>query len=225
MNVAAFKTGMLYDAANARAVAKGLKDFYTQPGRLPPLVVDPVCVSTSGHTLLEPDAVSVMIEELFPLATLITPNKAEAELLLSQSSSTNEKREVGSIGDALDIARSLGELSKCDVLLKGGHLTVTARDMNALAFSDKSNSKIRIAWDGSGQNMEILKTKASNADAPLVIDVLYERDSATSTVLAHPRIESTSTHGTGCTLSAAIACYLARKKTGSSPFRSTLESC
>lgn len=75
---------MLFDAANTRAVSSTLKDLY-KGQNLPPLVVDPVCVSTSGHSLLHPEAVEVIIQELFPLATLITPNKSEAELLLSTS--------------------------------------------------------------------------------------------------------------------------------------------
>ncbi|KAI5118316.1 hypothetical protein M0805_006600 [Coniferiporia weirii] len=211
MDIAAFKTGMLYDASNTHAIASGLKAFYHER-RQPPIVIDPVCVSTSGHSLLETDAVKVMIEELFPLATLITPNKAEAELLLSHCSpSSTEKQEIGSLNDALEAARTLGTLSGCDVLLKGGHLTVYAREMVALSRSVSKSSDVSIAWDvAEHQNMEILRTKALDSGASLVVDVLYERGPGKSTVFARSRIESTSTHGTGCTLSAAIACYLAR---------------
>ncbi|KAL5490671.1 THI20 [Sanghuangporus weigelae] len=210
MDVSAFKTGMLYDAANARAVAKGLRDFYnSHEVILPPLVIDPVCVSTSGHTLLEPDAVSVLIQELFPLAKLITPNKAEAELLLAQASA-KEQKEIRSIDDALDVASSLGSLGSCDVLLKGGHLSVSARDMLSFIAVQRANTRLRIEWDGVEENMEILQIKKLGVDAPLVIDVLYERASGSTTIFARRRIDSTSTHGTGCTLSAAIASYLAR---------------
>ncbi|OCB91092.1 hypothetical protein A7U60_g1657 [Sanghuangporus baumii] len=210
MDVSAFKTGMLYDAANARAVARGLKDFYkNHEDIIPPLVIDPVCVSTSGHTLLEPDAVTVLIQELFPLAKLITPNKAEAELLLAQASA-KERKEIRSIDGALDVACSLANLGSCDVLLKGGHLTVSARDMLSFIAIQRANVRLRIEWDGIEENMEILQIKKLDVDAPLVIDVLYERASGNNTIFARRRIDSTSTHGTGCTLSAAIASYLAR---------------
>ena len=83
IEIRAIKTGMLFDASNTHAVANTLRAHYAAPERpLPPLVVDPVSVSTSGHTLLHPDAVEVMISELLPLAALVTPNKPEAELLL-----------------------------------------------------------------------------------------------------------------------------------------------
>ncbi|KAK0442921.1 pyridoxamine kinase [Armillaria borealis] len=77
----ALKTGMLFDTEITKAVVHTLKTHYG--GNVPPLVCDPVCVSTSGHSLLNPDAIGVMVKELFPLVTLITPNKSEAKLLLA----------------------------------------------------------------------------------------------------------------------------------------------
>lgn len=205
----AIKTGMLFDAANTRAVTSTLKDLY-KGQNLPPLVVDPVCVSTSGHSLLHPEAVEVIIQELFPLATLITPNKSEAELLLS-TNRKSEKRDINSIQAAISAAKDLSEVALCDVLLKGGHLTVISEELTKL---DANNTKFSIDWDlGPGQNMEIIRTKSSKPDAPLVIDILYERQSGSYTVFARPRIDTTSTHGTGCTLSAAIACNLAKGHT------------
>ncbi|EJD06229.1 uncharacterized protein FOMMEDRAFT_104743 [Fomitiporia mediterranea MF3/22] len=206
--VAAFKTGMLYDAANARAVARCLRELYKEKP-VPPLVIDPVCVSTSGHTLLEAEAVAVLAKELFPLATLVTPNKAEAELLLKELS-TDEQKAISSIDDALDAASSLAKLGSCDVLLKGGHFTVMAGDISSFVASHETDNRVRVIWEGIDENMEILQTKPVNADASLVIDILYEREGNVTTVFARPRIDSTSTHGTGCTLSSAIACYLAR---------------
>lgn len=203
MDIAAIKTGMLYDAANTRAVVSSLKAFYSQK-TFPPLVVDPVCVSTSGHTLLERSALEVMINELLPLATLVTPNKSEAELLLSLNTT---QRSINSIVDALTAARDLSSLSHSNILLKGGHLNVSGGDVEAL-LTDGNN--INLVWDSiRSENMEILQT-TSIRDKRLVVDILYERDNSSFTVLARPHIESTSTHGTGCTLSAAIASYLAR---------------
>ena len=76
--VAAMKTGMLY----SRAVIEALSDLNRS---LPPLVVDPVMVASSGDSLLEPAAVAIYQERLFPLATLVTPNLDETRVLLGRS--------------------------------------------------------------------------------------------------------------------------------------------
>jgi hydroxymethylpyrimidine/phosphomethylpyrimidine kinase len=164
---------------------------------MPPLVCDPVCVSTSGHTLLAPEALEVIVRDLFPLTTLITPNKSEAELLLS--------RPITSVEDMLTAAQDLLLCGPRAVLLKGGHMTATLADVDSLA---REHPEVRIVRDGLYRdNMEIL---AVNAPIPttLVLDVLCEADGPT-TVLVRPRIDTTSTHGTGCTLSAALASALA----------------
>src|SRR5438445_9239018 len=77
----AVKTGMLYSAQIIRIVAK----FLRERGKHLPLVIDPVMVSTSGVRLLKPDALRVLREKLFPLATLLTPNLQEAEVLTGQT--------------------------------------------------------------------------------------------------------------------------------------------
>jgi len=71
----AVKTGMLFSAPLIACVAKALA------GRGLPLVVDPVMVASSGARLLQPEAVSTLIAELFPLATVVTPNLPEAQAL------------------------------------------------------------------------------------------------------------------------------------------------
>lgn len=193
---------MLYDAENTRAVVRALKKHYS--GRtMPPLVCDPVCVSTSGHTLLAPEALEVMIKELFPLTTLVTPNKSEGELLLSRSIDTLE--------DMLNASRDLLLCGPRAVLLKGGHLTATIADVDRLV---RERPELCLVRDGSlyGENMEILTVNAPEP-ATLVVDVLCEANGPT-TVLARPRIDSMATHGTGCTLSAALASILARGATG-----------
>lgn len=101
----AVKTGMLGSAAVVEAVAAGLR---RQPAEF--LVVDPVLAAGGGEPLLEPDARSILVRELFPLATLVTPNLPEARVLTGD--------EKGSPGELL---RRMVDLGAAGVLLKGGH--------------------------------------------------------------------------------------------------------
>ena len=114
VHIRAMKTGMLFDATSIRAVVRVLKSHYEGPD-MPPLVCDPVCVSTSGHTLLASDAVEVMVSELFPLTYLVTPNKAEAELILS---TRGHPVSINNIDDMLKAADDLLKLGPKVVLLK-----------------------------------------------------------------------------------------------------------
>ena len=110
---AAVKTGMLFSAANVRAVA----GFFRNPKseiRNPKLVVDPVMVSTSGARLLEPAAIKTLREKLLPLAALVTPNLDETEILTGRwPASVEEMREA---------AREIHSRFGCAALVKGGHL-------------------------------------------------------------------------------------------------------
>ena len=100
--VVAAKTGMLFSAPIIEAVAEFLAEQPT------PLVVDPVMVASSGARLLREDAVETLVERLFPLATVITPNRPEAEAL------------VGA-GPAQEQAERLHELGAGAVIVTGGH--------------------------------------------------------------------------------------------------------
>ncbi|MGH7968059.1 MAG: bifunctional hydroxymethylpyrimidine kinase/phosphomethylpyrimidine kinase [Limisphaerales bacterium] len=105
---AAAKTGMLYSAELIRTVAAFVR-------RNPvPLVVDPVMISTSGARLLREAAVRAIARDLFPLATLLTPNLHEAEILTSQR--------LKSVEDIRRAAKFLCGRFGCAVLVKGGHL-------------------------------------------------------------------------------------------------------
>ena len=200
------KTGMLYDAENTRRVASTLRAHFENTSRIPPLVVDPVAVSTSGHTLLQPDAVDVMIKELFPLAALITPNKPEAELLLSRKKGDAEAK-IETLEDMLSASERLLALGPKAVLVKGGHINLTLADVRTLVASRPEVALVQESF--LGENMEILQVNEEALDnRPLVVDVL--RETNTVTLFISPRIESTSTHGTGCTLAAAIASVLSR---------------
>ncbi|KAI0042839.1 hypothetical protein FA95DRAFT_1547085 [Auriscalpium vulgare] len=208
--VKAFKTGMLANAGVTATIAHTLRTSNAAPISL---VCDPVCVSTSGHTLLEPDALATMVRDLFPLAALITPNKAEAELLISHTHP--ERPAIRSLDDMVGAAHALLELGPRAVLLKGGHLTVCMADARAAMAA-----RPEVVLDRTGlltENMEILLVVERDPEqAELVADVLCEAvegGAVETTVFLRPRLESTSTHGTGCTLSAAIACGLARGET------------
>jgi len=151
---AAIKSGMLGDAEVVRAVADGIATH-----GLAPYVLDPVMAATSGDPLLEADAIASIVELLFPLATLVTPNLDEVAMLLGERVTEVEGMEWA--------ARVLVERSGASAaLVKGGHL--------------------------AGDEL---------------VDVLF--DGAQMRRFSHPRIATTSTHGTGCTLSAAITASLA----------------
>ena len=149
----AVKTGMLAEAELVRVVADAVRERGWTP-----LVVDPVMAATSGDRLLSAAAEAVVRNTLIPLATVVTPNLDEAELLTG-----TVVRDV----DAMERAgRTLLALGAGAALVKGGHLT-------GPAIVDL------LVWPGGVRRFE------------------------------RARIETTSTHGTGCTLSAAIAAALA----------------
>ena len=174
--MAAIKTGMLANKDVVRAVAHSLKALL--PSRRPPLVLDPVCVSTSGHTLLESEteALNVLIEELLPLATVLTPNTAEAEALLlvqrqrqcehgraggeTEIADTSSRRTtISSIEDMMHASRELCALGPRAVLVKGGHVAQTdsmhiadagAAILSASVAATKGDSRVdsvAVKWD------------------------------------------------------------------------------
>jgi len=155
-HIRAIKTGMLFSKENIELIALYLK---TQPDI--PLVIDPVMVSTSGAVLLQPDAIHALTEQLFPLATLITPNLDEAATLLGKPIQSREEMHLA--GEAL--ARQFNTA----FLMKGGHLQ----------------------------------------DEIQLIDSLH-RPGKEPIVFKHDRIPNINTHGSGCTLSAAITAELAK---------------
>jgi hydroxymethylpyrimidine/phosphomethylpyrimidine kinase len=119
----AVKTGMLFSAENISVVAEFLAGRGCQRassrGRsphqnLPPLIVDPILISTSGAKLLEPAAIKILKKKLLPLATLVTPNLAEAEILSGQNISSFEEMRAA--------AKKIHSRFGCTVLVKGGHL-------------------------------------------------------------------------------------------------------
>lgn len=110
--IAAIKTGMLFSAPIIEMVAQVLSELKTRP----PLIIDPVMVASSGDPLLEPSALIAYRENLFPLATLITPNLDELLLITKSSSQFRSLKAMKEAGK-----KFLTDLS-VPLLLKGGHL-------------------------------------------------------------------------------------------------------
>ncbi|MEM9479337.1 MAG: bifunctional hydroxymethylpyrimidine kinase/phosphomethylpyrimidine kinase [Verrucomicrobiota bacterium] len=109
--IAAVKTGLLCSESHVSTVC----DFLGSLGdHRPPIIVDPVMVATSGDTLLEDGAIKTYQDQLFPIATLITPNLSEASFLLDH--------EISSVTEMKMSAHELRDRHGANVLLKGGHL-------------------------------------------------------------------------------------------------------
>lgn len=157
----AVKIGMLGSKEIAETVVKQLEKY-----NLKHIVIDPVLVSTSGRMLLETEAVSILIERLFPLAEIITPNIPEAEYLyqfcLKEKVCLEELQET----KRMKLAQTLSQSTNGAILIKGGH---------------------------------------SKGDAD---DFFYKQGE--SHWFSMTRFPNQNTHGTGCTLSSAIACGLAK---------------
>ena len=149
----AVKIGMVSESELIRTIAARLKQYGAKN-----IVVDPVMVATSGAKLICDEAVDILKTELFPLASVLTPNIPETEVLTG--------RLVRSAEDMVEAARQIAETYHCAVLVKGGH---KLNDANDLLYTDGS-----YRWFNG------------------------------------KRIDNPNTHGTGCTLSSAIASNLAK---------------
>lgn len=110
IGVDALKTGMLFSSEIIIAVAKKLEEY-----QLDNIVVDPVMIAKGGQSLLQDEAIEALRNHLVPLATVITPNIPEAEVLIGESG-------INSIADMEEAAKKLYELGAQHVVLKGGHL-------------------------------------------------------------------------------------------------------
>lgn len=127
-----------------------------------PIVFDPVMVASSGHKLIEDATIAVIVERLFPLSTLITPNMDEAGIL--------SEMEVKTLDDMYLAGEKILKLGCHSLLLKGGHLST--RNITSVYF------------DQNGK----------------------------TTIFESEKLPTRNTHGSGCTLSSAIASYLAQGK-------------
>jgi hydroxymethylpyrimidine/phosphomethylpyrimidine kinase len=111
--IAAAKTGLLCSGEIVEAVARGI-DLLRKINNHIPLVVDPVTVATSGDMLLAPEAMEIYERELFPIATLLTPNLEEAGNLIGEPI-----RDLDAMRKA---GKHLQQKYSVSILLKGGHL-------------------------------------------------------------------------------------------------------
>ncbi|MEX1033918.1 MAG: bifunctional hydroxymethylpyrimidine kinase/phosphomethylpyrimidine kinase [Cellvibrionaceae bacterium] len=157
--VCAIKLGMLFSREVIEEVATELAKYPQLP-----VVCDPVMVATSGDHLLNDDAVQAMIERFVPNAALLTPNTAEAAVLLNCEAAGTENALCEQAGRLLDLGAQA-------VLLKGGHIV------------GQHASDVLVWREAGRRQLEILRS---------------------------PRIPTNNTHGTGCTLAAAIAAGLAK---------------
>lgn len=149
----AVKIGMVSDSRLISVISEKLKEYGAKN-----IVVDPVMVATSGARLIDEDAISTLKNDLFPLATVLTPNIPEAEVLTGMTIKTSD--------DMIAAAKVISADYNSSVLLKGGH---QINDANDLLYSDG-----KYQWFNG------------------------------------KRINNLNTHGTGCTLSSAIASNLAK---------------
>ena len=150
----AIKTGMVSSSELIEVIADKLTEYKAEN-----IVVDPVMVATSGARLISEEAIDTLKQRLLPLATVITPNIPEAEVL--------SEMEIKSEEDMEKAAKVICEKFGCGVLLKGGHQLNDANDL------------------------------------------LWQKD-AEPMWFHGKRINNPNTHGTGCTLSSAIASNLAK---------------
>jgi len=138
----AAKTGMLYSADH---VVETVRFFKKNPSI--PLVVDPVMISTSGRRLLQIEGVRILKDRLLPLATIVTPNLAEAETLLGTKIRTLE--------ELRQAAKAIFEKFGCAALVKGGHLAEAAEAVDFFHSPDgewmlSSPRLRRVALHGTG---------------------------------------------------------------------------
>jgi hydroxymethylpyrimidine kinase/phosphomethylpyrimidine kinase len=176
--ISAVKTGMLPTREIIEETARLL-----QENKLKNFVVDPVVRSTSGFDLIDDEALKILIEKLFPLAEIVTPNLPEAERI-ARMKIENEK----DIEKAAEIMRNFGAKN---VLIKGGHIPILG-----FGFWVLDSNEVRV------QSPKSEKRKAR--DFLFVGDEKY--------VFESEFIETTATHGTGCTLASAIAANLSLGK-------------
>jgi len=116
--VAAIKTGLLCSAETISTIAHAIRNIdilSVRPADFQPaLVIDPVMIATTGDQLLQPEAIELYEKELFPLATLITPNLDEAAKLLGKKIEDRQSMQRA--------VRALAKKYRVSILLKGGHL-------------------------------------------------------------------------------------------------------
>jgi len=183
--IAAVKTGMLPTREVIEETARLVKE-----NRLKNFVVDPVVRSTSGFDLIDDAALKSLIEKLFPLSEIVTPNLPEAERIASLKIK-NEK-------DIEKAAKIMQRFGAKNVLIKGGHSSIL--DFGFWILDSEKDSKL----------IENKEQKTKDEGHRMAKDYLFIGDELH--IFEAEFIETNATHGTGCTLAAAIAANLALGK-------------
>lgn len=184
--IAALKIGMLPTAEVVREVTRLIREH-----DLPAPVIDPVMESTSGGKLMEEDAFEVFVRELLPMARVVTPNIPEAEKLAGMT--------IRNEDDMRQAAARIRQLGLRAVLIKGGHLK-----QESAAGKERSKNLGTTAAVSEQLSTQEPNNKKRRGDA---IDVV--EDNGEVTVFRAERMVA-ELHGSGCTLSAAIAAGLGK---------------
>ena len=181
-DVRAVKTGMLATAETVETVTERLAEFAG------PVVVDPVMVAATGDRLLSP-AAEEAYDDLIAAATLVTPNTDEAEVLVGGG--------VETPADAARAGREIVSRGADAALIKGGHLDGDDTVIDTLVLGERAAAATEV------------EAEAETTETGEPVSVT-EEDETTVVRFETPRIATEATHGSGCTLSSAIAARLAR---------------
>ncbi|HEX8247246.1 MAG TPA: hydroxymethylpyrimidine/phosphomethylpyrimidine kinase [Pyrinomonadaceae bacterium] len=195
--VSALKTGMLPTREIIDEVARLVRE-----NNLEKFVVDPVVRSTSGFDLIDDEALQALIEKLFPLSTVVTPNIPEAERIA--------RIKIENINDIRRAAQIMQNFGARAVLIKGGHLPIADRGTpNAEYKSQVEKSTNEDPNPKTGDQKTEQRT--TNDERRKAVDFMFIGEQEFT--FSADFIETTATHGTGCTFAAAITANLANGKT------------
>ena len=161
MEVSAVKIGMLNSKENAEVIYDELLKYKVQN-----IVLDPVMIATSGKSLIKDETKNFLVNKLFKIADIITPNLDETKEIVKIILNNENIENIDSIEKMKTYGKIIADFTKKWVLIKGGHLSSSA------------------------------------------VDILMNKDGIH--ILEGERISSNNTHGTGCSLSSAIASNLAK---------------
>ena len=161
MEVSAVKIGMLNSKENGEVIYKKLLKY-----KVKNIVLDPVMIATSGNSLIKDETKDFLVNKLFKIADIITPNLDETKEILKIILNNKNIENIDSIEKMKNYGKIIADFTKKWVLVKGGHLSNSA------------------------------------------VDILINKDEIY--ILEGEKISSNNTHGTGCSLSSAIASNLAK---------------